>query len=77
MGRETEPSQNLHLLYMNEMVGGEAAKCSLGGAAEGGRDSQARSRAVRGGRDSELPVGQSLDGRERSTPVPHEQSGRG
>lgn len=61
--RETRPSQNLHPLCMNEMVGGEAAKCPPGvcvagrGAAEGGRDWQARGRAVRGGRDSELPGG--------------------
>lgn len=30
VGRETKPSQNLHPLCMNEMVGGEAAKCSRG-----------------------------------------------
>lgn len=33
---ETKPSQNLHPLCMNEMVGGEAAKCSPGRRRWGG-----------------------------------------
>lgn len=70
-----KPSQNLHPLCVNEMVGGEAAKCSPGRrrGREGGLGFTASTlKTLRG---AELPVGAGPD--RRNAPVmllPQEQS---